>query len=256
MPMTRNHCSLTFTYSPIGSSAPKSSVRAPSPITQTGAASRLPASSKKRPDATRRPAMSAVARLDAVDLRHLALRLRHELLRHVPLARGGRGDAGHVRANHPQVALGQARRRLAHLLERLEIGRLARLDDQVAHAELLDERQDLRCAPAPIDIIETTAATPKIIPSIVSSDRSLWTRSVSTPRSQSRDQLADGRLERGPPTLAIICASASRAPQQDADPRPLALAFRVRQRHVRVGGEAFDHDTALGAARRPSRAWR
>ena len=39
-----------------------------------------------------------------------------------------------------------------------------------------------RCAPAPIDIIETTAATPKIIPSIVSSDRSLWTRSVSIPR--------------------------------------------------------------------------
>ena len=29
------------------------------------------------------------------------------------------------------------------------------------------------CAPAPIDIIDTTAATPKIIPSIVSSERSL-----------------------------------------------------------------------------------
>ena len=32
---------------------------------------------------------------------------------------------------------------LPHLLQRLVVGRLARLDDQVAHAELLDERHDL-----------------------------------------------------------------------------------------------------------------
>ena len=31
---------------------------------------------------------------------------------------------------------------LAHLLQRLVVGRLARLDDQVAHAKLLDERHD------------------------------------------------------------------------------------------------------------------
>ena len=31
-------------------------------------------------------------------------------------------------------------RELAHLLQRLVVGRLARFDDQVAHAELLDER--------------------------------------------------------------------------------------------------------------------
>src|SRR5262249_23147984 len=36
------------------------------------------------------------------------------------------------------------------------------------------------CAPAPIESIETTAATPKIIPSIVSSDRSLCSSRLST----------------------------------------------------------------------------
>ena len=41
------------------------------------------------------------------------------------------------------------------------------------------------CAPAPIDIIDTTAATPKIMPSMVSSDRILLAISVSSPRLQS-----------------------------------------------------------------------
>ena len=41
------------------------------------------------------------------------------------------------------------------------------------------------CAPAPIDSIETTAATPKIMPSIVSSERSLWTRRFSSPSCRS-----------------------------------------------------------------------
>ena len=41
------------------------------------------------------------------------------------------------------------------------------------------------CAPAPMDIIDTTAATPKIIPSIVRSERTLLASSVSIPRLQS-----------------------------------------------------------------------
>ena len=41
------------------------------------------------------------------------------------------------------------------------------------------------CAPAPIDSIATTAATPKIMPSIVSSERSLWTRRLSSPSCRS-----------------------------------------------------------------------
>ena len=40
-------------------------------------------------------------------------------------------------------------------------------------------------APAPIDIIDTTAATPKIMPSMVNSERSLWAINVSSPRLQS-----------------------------------------------------------------------
>ena len=50
--MTRNHCSLTFTYSPIGSLAPNKFVRAPSPSTATGAAVSASAGVKKRPDTT------------------------------------------------------------------------------------------------------------------------------------------------------------------------------------------------------------
>ena len=40
-------------------------------------------------------------------------------------------------------------------------------------------------APAPIDSIATTAATPKIMPSIVSSERSLWMRRLSRPSCRS-----------------------------------------------------------------------
>ena len=41
------------------------------------------------------------------------------------------------------------------------------------------------CAPAPIDSMATTAATPKIIPIIVSSERSLCARRLSNPRRSS-----------------------------------------------------------------------
>ena len=44
------------------------------------------------------------------------------------------------------------------------------------------------CAPAPIDSIATTAATPKIIPSIVSSVRSLWRSRFSMLRPRSGSQ--------------------------------------------------------------------
>src|ERR1051326_4462050 len=49
------------------------------------------------------------------------------------------------------------------------------------------------CAPAPIDSIATTAATPKIIPSIVSSERSLCARRFSRPRRNSGRTSADQR---------------------------------------------------------------
>ena len=41
------------------------------------------------------------------------------------------------------------------------------------------------CAPAPIDSIAMTAATPKIMPIIVSSERSLCARRLSKPRRSS-----------------------------------------------------------------------
>src|SRR5262249_24927094 len=45
-----------------------------------------------------------------------------------------------VGLDDPQILEREARRQLPHFLQRLAVGRLARLDDQVAHAELLDER--------------------------------------------------------------------------------------------------------------------
>src|SRR4051812_13244649 len=56
------------------------------------------------------------------------------------------------------------------------------------------------CAPAPIDSMATTAATPKIIPSIVSIERSLCARRFSRPRRSSGRTSADQRCVR-----ALIC---------------------------------------------------
>ena len=57
------------------------------------------------------------------------------------------------------------------------------------------------CAPAPIESIATTAATPKIMPSIVSSERSLWAKRLSTPIASvgSRSRLITGGLRARPP---------------------------------------------------------
>ena len=56
------------------------------------------------------------------------------------------------------------------------------------------------CAPAPIDSIATTAATPKIIPSMVSSVRSLCSSRLSTlrPRSGSHSTEVIGRRAAAP----------------------------------------------------------
>ena len=70
-------------------------------------------------------------------------RLGDQLGRHEALARRGRLDAGDVGADGAQVLEGETGRDLAQLLKRLLVGRLARLDDQVAHAEVLDERHHL-----------------------------------------------------------------------------------------------------------------
>ena len=141
--MTRNHCSFTFTQWPMGSSALKRSSARLRRARHTGAPASAPPRVKKRPATTREPGDLLVARLDAEHLRRLLLRLRHQLLRREALARGGRGDARDARADAAQVALGQAGRGLPRLLERLEVGGFPCLDDDVAHAELLDERQHL-----------------------------------------------------------------------------------------------------------------
>src|SRR6266568_5822482 len=52
------------------------------------------------------------------------------------------------------------------------------------------------CAPAPIDSMATTAATPKIMPSIVSIERSLCARRFSSPRRNSGRKSVDQRWPR------------------------------------------------------------
>src|SRR5580704_11593754 len=54
------------------------------------------------------------------------------------------------------------------------------------------------CAPAPIESIATTAATPKIIPNMVSNDRSLWLAKFSRPKARSGSHCSrdlDGAME-------------------------------------------------------------
>ena len=68
------------------------------------------------------------------------------------------------------------------------------------------------CAPAPIESMATTAATPKIMPSIVSSVRSLWSRRLSTLRPMSGSQRtvvierrsAEGEPQRAPAIFAEL----------------------------------------------------
>ena len=60
-PITRNHCSFTFTNRPMGLSAPKSTAAAAWPSTATASAVSLSRLSKKRPDTTRSPDSPAYA---------------------------------------------------------------------------------------------------------------------------------------------------------------------------------------------------
>ena len=84
-----------------------------------------------------------VGRLHAVDGGHVGGRLRDHLRRHEALARRRGLDAGDVGAHRPQVLEGQSRRDAAHFLKGLIVLRLARLDDEIAHPEILDERHHL-----------------------------------------------------------------------------------------------------------------
>src|SRR5690349_13509791 len=49
-----------------------------------------------------------------------------------------------------------------------------------------------RFAPSPIESIDTTAVTPKITPSVVSSERSLWLRRLSRPIRQASEGASMG----------------------------------------------------------------
>ena len=84
-----------------------------------------------------------VVRLDAVDDRQFALRLRNHLRRRKAFARRQHLESGHRRLHGADVLEREAGRLLPHLLEGLELGRLARFDDQIAHAEIFDERHHL-----------------------------------------------------------------------------------------------------------------
>ncbi len=77
------------------------------------------------------------------------------------------------------------------------------------------------CAPAPIDSMATTAATPKIMPSIVSSERSLCARRLSSP-SRSSGRKSVGRA--GDASAGDAHLDAPRAEHRAWLPRRTSLA--------------------------------
>ncbi len=84
-----------------------------------------------------------IARLHAVNDRGVLLRLRKNLRRCEPLARCRVLNARHILPNNLVVAERQARRVFPDLLKFLAVARFLGFHNQVAHAQLLNERHHL-----------------------------------------------------------------------------------------------------------------
>ena len=93
------------------------------------------------------------------------------------------------------------------------------------------------CAPAPIDSIATTAATPKIMPSMVSSVRSLWRSRLSTLRPRSGSQRTDGHR-------AARCGAGGAVLARLPDG-----VFGIDERHFRRLLDVLDDGDAVGPRR-------
>src|SRR5688500_4589067 len=103
-------------------------------------------------------------------------------------------------------------------------------------------------APAPIDSMATTAATPKIMPSMVNSDRSLWTRRLSKPSCRSCSQVPSSEF--GSRSRAFTELGPGSGLQGPCAPATLSFSGqRIAQRHLRTRREVGHHDVGFGAVR-------
>ena len=109
------------------------------------------------------------------------------------------------------------------------------------------------CAPAPIDSMATTAATPKIMPIIVSSERSLCARRLSSPRRSSgrkSDVVPLMRVatmviaNRRPPAASESCCWWSGARRSDPSSATSVPSDKARDGGAALG-EVLDLDLAL-----------
>ena len=116
------------------------------------------------------------------------------------------------------------------------------------------------CAPAPIDSIDSTAATPKIIPSMVNSVRSLWSSRFSKlrPRSGSSTEGASLRAERS--RCEVIAGPAAaparqmrkawfRRPPTDRPARRSPRSRRLRSRRRLPSGSTSPPHATIGRQR-------
>ena len=142
--MTRSHCSLTLTCWPTADALGNRASAMPSPSTATAArSSRLVWRRRSGLRQMTEAGDRLVLGRDAEHDRHVAAGPRQQCRGREPLARRDGRDRRHVGLHEAHVVEREARRDRAHLVQRLPVGGLTRLDDQVAHAEVLDERHDL-----------------------------------------------------------------------------------------------------------------
>src|SRR5947209_11707877 len=122
---------------------------------------------------------------NAVNQRHVMLRLGEHASGREAFAWRGLRYTGDVGLNHAEVAQGQTERELARLLHLVPGIALTRLYDHIAHAHLFDERHHLLPRTRADGKHGNHRRYTKIIPSMVSSERSLCISRFSSPKLRS-----------------------------------------------------------------------
>src|ERR1700675_1968823 len=102
------------------------------------------------------------------------------------------------------------------------------------------------CAPAPMESMATTAATPNIIPSMVRRERSLWLAKFSKPKARSGSHCSrdlDSAMEvrfMGVRFVSVDTRTQGRTCTAAFFRLPCAFLFRIHQRYNRSDGEAVE----------------
>ena len=183
-PITRNHCWFTFTNRPTGSSVPKSDAAAAWPSTATAPASPS-ASSKNRPDDTCRPEIAAYAGATPYTIGISACGLG-SIFSGITRFRGLGAASVSRFASMLRRSWSDRPVESFRTLSSAWLSGDSRASTMTFRTPSCSMKAMTSCwAPAPIDSMATTAPTPKIIPSIVSSERILRERRLSIPCASS-----------------------------------------------------------------------